>query len=673
MKGDGAIKLARVPALPLLAGTVIGILLATTGLWPVPAAVAAVVLALALWRLRQLFWAGMAVFVAVGVFMTLPRLPQKLPQHYTHRPLAATLRIDKVYGDPEDSRYLATIDTLAGQAVRVPVLLNLLRSRETLSPGNVLVLPVELQRPDPVADMPDMPVEATVLRRLGVSAVAFAEGDSLRSLRYDPTRLQRFTATSQDRLRDAVTDLDCDGPTTAFLLAVIAGDDTTIDTASRDAFRATGIAHVLALSGLHVGVIVWLAMLLLTPVFSLPRGRTIAYILLVATILLYAVATGLSSSVARAAVMVAVFIYTKLRDRQPSPYNALFASVLIWLCINPLWIYSPGLQLSAASVLAIIWLQPVVCPVKMAPGLRSAISLVTIPVIALTGTSLLTAFYFHRLPLWFLPVNIIAGLTVPLLVCLGVIGCLMTAAGLKVGLITPVLNTLYAVLDSSAAWFADIPGGVAENIYPRWWQTMAYLLALCVLGWGTWQRSRTIALGGLLLLVTSFFSLVHTPPCGGEDRLYIPRRTQFTEIIIRHDTTAWTISDALFPGQLSTRLCRDYLGARGIDSLTVMPDSADAAPYIHRRGLLTVFHGRSILILTTDSVRLSAPHVNYLLVGKGFAGDVRVAATAAHADTVLLAASLNRRRARRYCAELMADYIPVLMLHDRPFSLSPQR
>ena len=119
MKGFDTIKTARVPALPLLLGTAAGILLAIADVWAVPAAIAGVVLALVMWRLGRLFLGSIAVGVALGVFMTLPRLPQKLPQHYTHRPLAATLCIDKVYGDPEDSRYLATIDTLAGQAVRV--------------------------------------------------------------------------------------------------------------------------------------------------------------------------------------------------------------------------------------------------------------------------------------------------------------------------------------------------------------------------------------------------------------------------------------------------------------------------------------------------------------------------------------------------------------------------
>lgn len=670
MKGFDTIKTARVPALPLLLGTAAGILLAIADVWAVPAAIAGVVLALVMWRLGRLFLGSIAVGVALGVFMTMPRLPQPLPQQFTHGQVTATLRVDKVYGDAESNRYLATIDTLAGLPTRLPVMVNMLRSSDALRPGTVLTVPVELQQPDPVADLPDQTPEATMLRRLGISAVAFAEGDSISSLAYQPTAAQRFTATAQEHIADAVYAMNCAAPTTAFLLAVIAGDDTTIETAREDAFRATGIAHVLALSGLHVGVIVWLAMLLLTPVFSLRGGRTVGYILLAVTILLYALATGLSASVARAAVMVAVFIFTKLKNRAPSPYNALFFTVFIWLCINPLWIFSAGLQLSAAAVFVIIWLSPIVCPVTMPARLRSILSLVAIPIIALTGTSLLTAYYFHRLPLWFLPVNIVAGLTVPLMVALGAIGCLLTAAGFTTSLLSGTLNGLYAVLDSTAAWFAALPGGVATNIYPHWWQTLAYALALSVMGWGTWRRSRTIAISGALLFVAVFFSLVHTPGRRGPDELHIPRRPHFTEIIIRHDRDAWTITDELFPGQLSNLLARDYLGTRGIDSLTVMADTADVAPGIRRHGPLIDFHGRTILVLNTDDIAYSAPHVDYLLVCKGFTGKIRQAARAVHADTVLLAASLNRRRARRYAAELIADSIAVRMLHDRPFSLT---
>ena len=101
-----------------------------------------------------------------------------------------------------------------------------------------------------------------------------------------------------------------------------------------------------------------------------------------------------------------------------------------------------------------------------------------------------------------------------------------------------------------------------------------------------------------------------------------------------------------------------------------MADTADVAPGIRRHGPLIDFHGRTILVLNTDDIAYSAPHVDYLLVCKGFTGKIRQAARAVHADTVLLAASLNRRRARRYAAELIADSIAVRMLHDRPFSLT---
>lgn len=652
-------NLSRVPALPLLAGSVVGILLATEVDAGFIVTVICLILALLCrWR-RFIFAALFCLAIGLGIFMTVLRTPESVSREITQRPVKVSAKIEKPWGDASGKGYIAHITAIDGNATHFNTFMVVLRQRDKYIAGDSVVTTGIFIENDPVTDLPDETNLYKPLYREGAVTTFFTEGDSVSFSQWRPSFFQRLEHDSHRFLMTRITDMGCNASTTAFLMAVVAGDDSAMESWRQDNYRTVGIAHVLALSGLHIGVIVWLAMILVNIVMNMPRGRVVGYLLLAVIILLYTVATGMSPSACRAMVMVVVFIIAKLLGRKPSPYNSLFVSVFIWLIINPFWLYSPGLQLSAVAVLAIIALTPLFVNPNWPSFMQKSVGMVVVPIVAITGTTMVSAMYFHSIPLWFLPMNVIAGIIVPLMVAGGVVGVLITACGLKLGWIAFAFNLMHDLLDRSVSFFATLPGGVIENVYPQWWHWGLYLVAVAVLGCAACWRSRRMAFSGFVILLTIFLMFTDPVEVDNTNALYIPRRFHYTDILVRQDNQLFLFSNGTGAREYAEHIYADYMAARGIDSVTL----------VSKEPPLISFGNRTFLLQTKDTIMYHTTGVDYLVIGNGFKGNAVQAARCAKADTVLIAASLNPRRGTRYLQQLKQAGIPARSHHDIPFVL----
>ena len=116
--------------------------------------------------------------------------------------------------------------------------------------------------------------------------------------------------------------------------------------------------HVLAVSGLHVGVVYLIFSQLLSFFEKIKYGNLIKGVLLIILLWCYAILTGLSPSVMRAATMLSFIVAAKMTNRNSSFFNTLAASALVLLIYNPLLIMEVGFQLSYMAVIGIVIIQP---------------------------------------------------------------------------------------------------------------------------------------------------------------------------------------------------------------------------------------------------------------------------------------------------------------------------
>lgn len=666
--------LSKVPALPVVTGLVAGIFVTVSLGSPWWALIPLFLLAAALFVFHRPYPASFLAFAGVGMALAFMRMPQPPPPSLTGVTASLTGRIVKVVETDITTRYIVDFSSFSvpeGNAVpcRFKASATVFSVENILSPGDIVAVTGRVLPLDRAVDVPYETDYSSFLFLDGVTARMQLRPEQIRLVASDPSWLQRLAAGGASFQRHAIASAGFDGPATAFLLAVFAGDDLFLSPDLEDSFRASGLAHLLALSGLHVGIVVALASMLLFLFRALPGGRWIYYLGIAAVVLLYALVTGLSPSVARAAVMVVVFVVARLLQRQPSPANALCVTVALWLMINPLWLYSPGLQLSVAAVISILWLGNLFNPVGHdRPRLRFVVNLFVIPVAAVIGTSMIAVCYFHSFPLWFLPSNIVASLLMPLIVGAGIVCVLLSAVGLRLIMLARLVDFLYSLLDGVVGFFASLPGAEITGIYAEWWQTAVYLLAIGFLVVATVRRRAVWFASAVVALAVLVAGFVLKPVPDGSE-MYVPRVSSSTDILIRHGSTAMLVTDGDTTA-LSAASARyaGFLARRGCRSLTLAPAVFSLGPF-SRQGRWLFFSDRSMMVVTSG-VEFSAPpfRPDYVLVGKGFTADIRRLAAILSPDTVILANSLNVRRRRRYENELREMGQPVLSLDSVGFS-----
>jgi competence protein ComEC len=123
-------------------------------------------------------------------------------------------------------------------------------------------------------------------------------------------------------------------------------------------YQKAGAIHILAVSGLHVGVLLWMLSFLFQPIERLPYGKFLKAIVIVLLLWGFAFIAGLSASVVRAVTMFTFLAIGQSFQRKHVVTYSLIASMFFLLLIKPMFIFDVGFQLSYLAVFGIVWLQP---------------------------------------------------------------------------------------------------------------------------------------------------------------------------------------------------------------------------------------------------------------------------------------------------------------------------
>lgn len=195
----------------------------------------------------------------------------------------------------------------------------------------------------------------------------------------------------------------------AIAMALILGNKGQLDFDTRQAFGSAGAMHVLAVSGLHVGIVYAVFQFLLAGFFNTKVGKVIVPLILISILWLYALITGFSPSVLRAVTMFSIIVIGNSMQRKANIYNSIFLSAFILLLANSRLIYSVGFQLSYLAVLSIVFFHPKIYGLVYVRNkwLDKIWSLTCVSLAAQIGTLPLTLYYFHQFPLLFFISNLV--------------------------------------------------------------------------------------------------------------------------------------------------------------------------------------------------------------------------------------------------------------------------
>lgn len=196
--------------------------------------------------------------------------------------------------------------------------------------------------------------------------------------------------------------------------ALILGQRHEISKKLRNSYVKAGAIHILAISGLHIGILLLILTKLFQPLDRLKKGRSLKTFLIITTLWLFAIFTGLSASVVRATTMFTFIAIGNSFLKKSTIEHSLITSMLFILLLKPLFLFDVGFQLSYLAVFGIIWIQPLFYKVwKPRYKLVDKIwQLTTVSLAAQVGILPISLYYFHQFPGLFILSNII---TIPLL------------------------------------------------------------------------------------------------------------------------------------------------------------------------------------------------------------------------------------------------------------------
>lgn len=205
--------------------------------------------------------------------------------------------------------------------------------------------------------------------------------------------------------------------------ALLFGLDDHIPQEIIDAYSHTGTLHVLAVSGMHVGLIYLILGGLFKPLKSRKWAKWVEPWFMLIGIWLYSLLCGLSPSILRASVMFSFMIIGKLINRSGNPFNSLAASAFFLLFYDPQLLYHVGFQLSYAAVLGIIGFYPYLYLLYTPPfkWLDEIWKVIAVSLSAQLLTFPLSLYYFHQFPNYFLPANLILIPITTIIIYLGIL------------------------------------------------------------------------------------------------------------------------------------------------------------------------------------------------------------------------------------------------------------
>ena len=266
-----------------------------------------------------------------------------------------------------------------------------------------------------------------------------------------------------------------------FVVALLLGNRQMIDQTTREEFTAAGVAHVLALSGLHVGFIALILWWLLFPLDYLGLKK-LRLVITLAGIVLFAVFTGMSPSVVRATVMIGFVFASMLFYRRSVSLNALALAALTILLFTPSALYSVGFQLSFITVAAMLLFAHI-------PGWLTSrhklvnrfTSTIIVSLIAMLATVALSAHYFHNISLMSVLANLLILPVMPIFMTLGALFLLVTMAGLHWPMLDRAIDAVYQYIHWSAQTVGSMPMSHVKGVYVSTFGAVAYFFMIGLL------------------------------------------------------------------------------------------------------------------------------------------------------------------------------------------------
>lgn len=517
-------------------------------------------------------------------------------------------------------------------------------------------------------DLPDEIDPSDLLIRKNVYIRAVVTSDDIYAI-HDASGITGYMIGIRKGIAQTINESALTPEAKELLTAMLTGETSGISDDIKLSFRKSGLSHLLAISGLHVGIICFVISLALWPLYMAGYGKA-RWILTIALIWIFAMLTGMASSVVRAVIMATAYMIARHFQRNSPPLNSLCLAALLILLFSPQSLFNVGFLLSFCAVASILIFANRINPISPRHRIRyAAMSYVSVSISAVIGTGLVSIMFFHSFPVYFLLANILISLILPFSIGAGLILVAIKYIFGSATVVTGVANFTVDIIIHISQFVSEMPGSYADNLYFPAYMIIPYLVLLLAfkLLLDKPTRMKLAAVCGLTLVFTIlvFAIAINTTPT--ENRIYLSRDFRHTDIIVCNSESGMTIVTNT-PGEPNLVRSRaelryaDYIGKRCIDSIII--DTGR----IHSDRLIT-FGSKKLALLSGKRDTIPSGKINYLVVSKGYRGNISTIKEKYRPDTVIISADIHPKRAIRYADECRESGQPFILARQHPWSI----
>jgi len=523
------------------------------------------------------------IFIGLGIVIANLNDPLLSSDHFSNvnqsknsKNIILTIK-DELKPGFYDQRYIARISQIDSQFVSGLVILNILKDTSNSSQlkfqiGDRLFTNQSIEDLKKARN-PYQFDYAAYLNSQKIYAQITARNVQILKLSKNKKSFSGYAHHSRNYLKNKVDNYPFHKDSKAVMNALLLGQRNDLSNELQESYINAGVIHILAVSGLHVGILMLILQLILKPLGNYPGSRILRGLIVITCIWLFAILTGSSASVLRAATMFSFIQVGILLNQRQASINALIISAFFLILFNPNISFEVGFQLSYAAVFFIMWLYPILEKVWQPRNkiLKYYWQLVVISFTAQIGVLPLSLYYFHQFPGIFLITNMVIIPALGALLILGIIILIFASLDILPLVITSIYDSILITLNNCIRYLAQYESLLITNIYFS--AALVFIGYAIIISWGSllqkWNYSKLCFF--LLTLIALPLSLIISRSNQSKNRLYILHNYNSSLIAIQDRNQNLIIQsekDAVIPqsivanfkeNQLVNTVCQDVI------------------------------------------------------------------------------------------------------------------
>ncbi|WP_299435262.1 ComEC/Rec2 family competence protein [uncultured Maribacter sp.] len=516
--------------------------------------------------------------ISLGVLTTTLNTPLNYDSHYSHHktssPKTCTLKITEVLKpNTYYKKYIAEVKTIENKKYSGKILVNI--SKDSLY--FPLHIDDEIKTVASLKEInaPLNPYQFNYkkyMQTLGVYHQVNLKHENVIRNKNSSSTLYGFSSKIRNHIIKKLKQAPFGSQELAVIEALLLGQRQDLSNTTYDNYKKAGAVHILAVSGLHIGILLLILEFLLQPLTYLPYGRKIKLATLVLLLWSFALLAGFSASIIRATTMFSFVAYALYLNRPSNTFNILALSMgFILLVISPNLIFQVGFQMSYAAVFAIAWIFPMLQRFWFPKNivLNKVWQLLSVSIAAQVGVLPISLFYFHQFPSLFFISNLLIIPFLGVILGLGILVILLAVANCLPNNIVLVYNTIIYWMNYIIGWVAEQEAFLFSNISFNQLQLfLSYGILILLVTTLSKTTFKKVSYFLASLLLWQILTIYQNNNLQKEQQLWVLHESR-NSVIYHQNGTSLTVISSQKKGNTST--LNKYKIEKRIDSVTYRP------------------------------------------------------------------------------------------------------